>query len=202
MSDSKFYKKPPEGMRAVLSDNKFVGYVEYAKDPIENARRVKELLVEKGLHKDISIADSMFRQATSFANAANYIYRNDLAKLPRNPLGISPFIVNAAFSAEMYLKCLQQNASAPKQTHALTSLHKQLPNKVKDKINKLKKQLESQYEIKKGILFKEHLKNINNAFVHWRYIYEKEVEHVNIPKIIFVLDVLHQAAVEELGIGS
>jgi len=77
-----------------------------------------------------------------------------------------------------------------------------LPNKLKDKINKKKKQLEIQHEVKSGVLFKEHLKHINNAFINWRYIYEKESDYVNIPTTIFILHVLHEVTVEHINIET
>jgi HEPN domain-containing protein len=202
LPDETINQKPPKGMKTVMCDNKPVGYVKDTGDPQKNAMLAKELLIEKGLWREIPITESMYNQATSFANTANHIYEKDLKKLPRNPQGIAPFVVNAAFSAEMYLKCLQKMSGEPSQTHTLTALHKQLPNKVKDKINKYTKQLEPQYEVERGMLFKEYLKNINNAFVNWRYIFEKKTEYVHIPTTIFVLHVLHQVAVEELNIGT
>lgn len=191
---------PPHGMKTVMFNNEPVGYVKHTDDPEESANLAKQLLIEKGLWKTISVAEQIFGQATSFANAANHIYEKDLKSLPRNPQGIAPFVVNAAFSAELYLKCLKITEGEPSQTHTLTTLHKSLPNKIKDKINKHKATLEPHYKVERGVLFKEHLKNINNAFVNWRYIFEKEAEHININTVIFVLHVLHQTAIEELGV--
>ena len=72
------------------------------------------------------------------------------------------------------------------------------PNKIKDKVNKHKKHLEAENDA----LFKEHLKNINNAFVNWRYVYEKNDEYAHIPTTIFVLYVLHQTSVDVLSIET
>ena len=93
--------KPPEGMKTVLCDNKPVGYVKHTDNPDELAERAKNLLMEKGLWKDIPIEKSIYDQAVSFANSSNHIYEKDLKSVPRNPQGIAPFVVNAAFSAEM-----------------------------------------------------------------------------------------------------
>jgi hypothetical protein len=194
--------KPPKGMKTVMCDNKPIGYVKDVPDQEEAAKLAKKLLQEKGLWRDISKPEMIYRQAQSFANTAAHVYEKDLKSLPRDPQGICPFVVNAAFSAEMYLKCLQQIHGEVTEAHVLTALFKPLPNKVKDKINKICKKLESEYEIEKGILFKEHLKNINNAFVNWRYIYEKHTESVNIQQVIFVLQVLHETAAIELGIKT
>jgi hypothetical protein len=114
----------------------------------------------------------------------------------------APFVVNAAFSAEIYLKCIQKKYETPAQTHILTALFRKLPNKVKDRISSHRKQLESQYDVEAGVKFKDHLRKINNAFENWRYIYEKNTEYVHIPTTIFVLHVLHQTAVQELNIET
>jgi len=200
LSEETINLKPPEGMRTVLSDNKPVGYVRNTGSHEEDAQLAKQLLIEKGLWRQIPIARTMFSQATSFANASNLIFEKNLKSLPRNPQGITPFVVNAAFSAELYLKCLHKIHGDPSETHSLTILFRQLPNKTKDRVNKLKKLLEGQYEVERNLLFKDHLKPVSNAFVNWRYIYEKNFESVNIQGIIFVLHVLHEAAAQELGI--
>ena len=192
--------KPPKGMKTVMCDNKPVGYVNDVEDPKEAARLAQELLKSKGLWREISKPEAIYRQAQSFANASAHVYERDLKSLPRDPLEISPFIVNAAFSAEMYLKCLQEIHGDVTESHVLTALFKSLPNKVKDRINKTTKNFEKKYKVEQGVLFKDHLKNINSAFVNWRYIYEKETEHVDIQQTIFVLQVLHETAAVELGI--
>jgi len=189
--------KPPKGMKTVVVDNKPIGYVKDVADPNEAAKLAQELLKSKGHWRDIPKSESIYNQAQSFANTSAYLYEKDLKSLPRNPQSITPFVVNAAFSAEMYLKCLQEIHGQITESHVLTVLFKSLPNKVKDKINKASKKFESQYQIEQGVLFKDHLKNINNAFVNWRYIYEKSNEYVNIQQTIFVLQVLHEVSAIE-----
>jgi hypothetical protein len=194
--------KPPKGMKTVLCDNKPIGYVKDVADQKEAAKLANDLMKSKGLWREIPKSESIYNQAQSFANTSAYLYEKDLKSLPRNPQSITPFVVNAAFSAEMYLKCLQEIHGQVTESHVLTALFKSLPNKVKDKINKTSKKFENQYQIAQGILFKEHLKNINNAFVNWRYIYEKNNEHVSIPQIIFVLQVLHEVSAIERGLKT
>lgn len=189
-------------MKTVMCDNKPVGYVKDVNDPKEAIRLAQELIKSKGLSREISKSESIYSQAQSFANTAAYLYEKDLKSLPRNPQSITPFVVNAAFSAEMYLKCLQEVHGQITESHVLTVLFKSLPNKVKDKINKTSKKFESQYQIEQGILFKNHLKNINNAFVDWRYIYEKNYESINIQQTIFVLQVLHEVSAIERGLKT
>ncbi|PSU99765.1 hypothetical protein [Photobacterium kishitanii] len=192
--------KPPKGMKTVLMDNELIGYIEDHEDQAIVQKRAENLLQSKGLLKDIPKAQTMFAQAQSFGQAAMLIYKRDLANFPRNPYGIAPFIVNAAFSVEMYLKCLQQAHGEIKGTHVLTSLYKALPNKVKDKIKIVCSLNEDKHKVEKGLPFKDHLKIINNAFVEWRYWYEGKSEQFDIAQVIFILDILHDVAVRELGI--
>jgi hypothetical protein len=194
--------KPPKGMKTVLCDNEPIGYVKDVADPKEAAKLANDLMKSKGLWREIPKSESIYNQAQSFANTSAYLYEKDLKSLPRNPQSITPFVVNAAFSAEMYLKCLQEIHGQVTESHVLTALFKTLPNKVKDKINKASKKFESQYQITQGVLFKDHLKNINNAFVNWRYIYEKNNEHVSIQQTIFVLQVLHEVSAIERGLKT
>jgi hypothetical protein len=182
---------PPKGMKTVICGNKPIGYVKDLADLQEAAKLAHELMKSTGLSRDMPKSESIYNQAQSFANTSAYLYEKDLKSLPKKPQSICPFIVNAAFSAEMYLKCLQEIHGKVTESHVLTALFKSLPNKVKDKINKACKKCESKHQIEQGVLFKEHLKNINNAFVNWRYIYEKSNEHLSIQQKIFVLQVLH-----------
>ena len=100
------YRMPD--MKTVMLDNKPVGYIKDVEDPKEAAKLAQELIKSKGLWREISKSKSIFNQAKSFAHTSAYIYEKDLKSLPRNPQSITPFVVNAAFSAEMYLKCLQE----------------------------------------------------------------------------------------------
>ncbi|HDL01186.1 MAG TPA: hypothetical protein ENH23_03025, partial [candidate division Zixibacteria bacterium] len=181
----KIDKMPPEGMRTVIFENEPVGYVPETGNMEENIRLAREFLEEKGLWKDVPVERTMYGQAQSFANASNHIYEKDLKTIPRNPQGIAPFVVNAAFSAEMYQKCIQKKYGEVSRTHTLTVLHQNLPNSVKSQIVAHKNQLESEYEVDSGVAFEDHLGTINNAFERWRYIYENSGNSVHIPTIIF-----------------
>ncbi len=189
--------KPPKGMRTIFYNDKPVGYVEKVDDPKKETKLAQALLKSKGLWRETTKPESIYRQAESFSHVALRIYKTDLATHPRNPLGIVPFVVNAAFSAEMYLKCLQSIYGEVTQSHILTVLFKALDNRTKDKINKTSKQLRVNYDVDQKMLFRAHLKGINDAFVDWRYIYEKDADYIDIQQTIFVLHVLHETSVSE-----
>ena len=116
--------KPPEGMKTVMYDGMPVGYVKDVDDPEEFVRLAQELLKSKGLWRDTPKSKIIYVHARSFDNTSADIYNKNLKSLPREPQGFCPFVVNAAFSAELYLKCLQEIHSGVTESHVLTDLFK------------------------------------------------------------------------------
>lgn len=184
--------------KKLYSQGKYVGDVELTGDQKEDVQIVNEYLDERGLRKPPSKINAMYAQATAFSKTASYVYEQSLLKRPVDPLGVSPFIVNGVFSAEMYLKTLLEIYKKNEHGHNLSALFKQLPNKVKDKINKKKLRFEAKYGVQSGIPFIKHIKECANAFVDWRYMYEKSELHFDVQKIIFILHTLHEVCNEEM----
>jgi len=85
-------------------DGKFVGeYV--ATDNLEKEHEAAiALLREKGLYQETTREQAIFRQALSFATTASYLYQRDLTVVPRNGMSVAPFVVNATFALELYLR--------------------------------------------------------------------------------------------------
>jgi len=193
--------KTSEGMLRVETEKHgFVGYVNKTSDHKANIKAAGQLLRSKGLKESPTEEELIFRQAIYFIKLALDIRNKDLSSFPGNSQGFVPFVVNATFGAELLIKCLLRIHGQSKNTHTLTALFKQLPNKIKDKINKCKKHIEPQFEVDSTLLFKDHLKVINNEFEEWRYIYEKDFAHFDIPTVLLVLNVLHDVASSELEI--
>jgi hypothetical protein len=71
-----------------------------------DAEAIIQFLKDKGLYKETSPVQRMFRQAMSFATTSAYLYKRDLIKVPKNGLSVAPFVVNGAFAIELYLKTL------------------------------------------------------------------------------------------------
>ncbi len=190
MDDTKYLR--------IMDHGKEVGKIPDSGDPIENAKRYIEYLKENDQYVEFSNTQLMFKQARAFAKIARDIRSKSLTKPPFSQEAPAPFVVNATFACEMYLKALQSITNEAENTHNLSQLFKHLPNKLKDKINKLTKEKSTGFLIDGKILFKDHIKTISNAFVEWRYIYEKETASINISVILLILTVLDTLVCGEL----
>ncbi len=186
--------------KKLYSQGEYVGNVELTGDTSRDVEIVNEYLDARGLRKPPSKIGAMHAQATAFSKTASYVYKQSLLKKPIDPLGVSPFIVNGVFSAEMYLKTILEIHERNEHGHNLASLFKQLPNKIKDKINKKKLRFETEYGIKPGTPFIKHIKECANAFIEWRYMYEQGELHFNIQVLIFILHTLHEVCNDEIKI--
>ena len=81
-------------------------------------------------------------------------------------------VVTAAFSVELYLKCLLRlTAGTIPKSHKLVDLHDALPTDTKD----LVKAQYGQVAPKSGG-FRDVLLEHNATFVEWRYLFEKQSE--------------------------
>jgi len=186
--------------KKLYSQGEYVGDIKLSGDKNKDVEIVNEYLDERGLRKPPSKINTMYAQATAFSKTASYVYEQSLLKKPVDPQGVSPFIVNGVFSAEMYLKTMLEIHEKNEHGHNLSALFKLLPNKVKDKINKKKLKFEVEYGIQSGISFIKHIKECANAFVDWRYMHEKGELHFDIQKLIFILHTLHEVCNEEMDI--
>ena len=134
----------------------------------------------------------MFKQALSFSSIARKINHDGLRKSPVDSNSITPFIVNATFSIEVYLKSINMLFGQKITGHALVSLFNKLPDEAKTAINEKTIELEKQYNFPEQIQFETELENINKAFEQWRYIYEKsDMQFIHTTSVIFLMNVLH-----------
>jgi len=90
--------------KEVILNGIVVGEVEATGDNEKDLQAVRAFLKEKGLHQEVSENDAMHGQANSFAETANNIYKKDLRRSPYKGSSSAPFVVNATFSIEIYLK--------------------------------------------------------------------------------------------------
>ncbi|BAJ02399.1 hypothetical protein SVI_2428 [Shewanella violacea DSS12] len=182
----------------IMDKDKEIGKIPDSGDPIENVKRYTQFLKDENIFVKLSQTKLMFKQARSFAKIAKDIHSKSLFKPPFDHEASAPFVVNSAFACEMYLKALQSVYGEPEGIHNLSQLFKHLPNKLKDKVNKLTKEKSITFQLNNKTLFKDHLKTISNAFIDWRYIYEKDSATVNLSVILLILTVLDTLACNEI----
>ena len=113
----------------------------------------------------------MFDQANSFYLCA-HLCEKELDRQPgRHDLYSTPMIVNSAFACEVYIKTLLDFYNIPAgKKHNLDDLFQLLPDEVKDSITKNDCSLSGRMTDAFGLSL---LKAVSDAFVTWRYSYEK-----------------------------
>ncbi|SDI25340.1 HEPN domain-containing protein [Pseudomonas benzenivorans] len=186
--------KIPPGPKTVLLNGISVGEVVSTGDTERDSEAVRQFLKSKGLHKETSQFQAVFNQALAFANTSAYLYERDLRCSPRNGVSLVPFVVNAAFSIELYLKALSQKHGVALRGHELIKLYEALPSKAHIEIQTVTPRCADNRTLGEPPELLAYLKDLNNAFIEWRYSYELErTGAVHIEPTIFVMEVLHEA---------
>lgn len=163
-------------------------------DTEKDAEAVRDFLKANGLHKEVLPFQAIFNQALAFANTSAYLYERDLRTSPRKGFSASPFVVNAAFSIELYLKALAQKHGGSLRGHELMKLYEALPSRANAEIKQVIPHCAANRDLGEPPNFIGYLQNLNNSFVEWRYSYElKKTGAVHIEPTIFVMEVLHEA---------
>ena len=186
--------KIPPGPKKVLLNGIIVGEVVSTGDTDRDAEAVRQFLKSKGLHKEVSRYQAIYNQAVAFANTSAYLYERDLRRSPRKGVSVIPFVVNAAFGIELYLKALAQKHGTALRGHELTKLYEALPSIAFSEIDAVTPQCAANRALGEAPNFPAYIDRLNSAFVDWRYSYELEkTGPVHIEPTIFVMEVLHYA---------
>ena len=146
--------------KEILLNGVAVGEYESTGEIRKDIKIVQKYLKENGLWKDVSIVDSMFGQAQSFAQTANELYVNKICKKPRQPSAFSPFVVNAAFSIEVYLKAIHMLYGQRKSGHSIKGLYESLNKEAKNVIADLIKKIEPEYKLEPTTKFESILNDL------------------------------------------
>jgi hypothetical protein len=182
------------GIKTIVLNGVAVGELQSTGDLEADASAIREFLKDKGLYKETTLVQAMFRQAVSFATTAAHLHKTDLLKSPRNVFSIVPFIVNSAFSIELYLKTLAQGHGKTLKGHELLKLYDALPLHAHEAIAKAISFCAKNRKFDEEPAFRQHLSELNDSFVEWRYCYEVEkTKSVYIEPTIFVMECLHEA---------
>lgn len=177
----------------ILVNGVVVGSHEATGDIEKDIAAVDAFLKEKGLKKDISTAEAMHGGANSFANVAKDIYEKGLKKSPFHGPSLSPFIVNATFSIELYLKAIHAQLGQMKKGHHLANLYKSLPNKAKQHFVESANSVRPFYKLENGVDIHVCLTALSKAFEQWRYFYEYNGISIELQSIRYTMHVSHEA---------
>ena len=184
----------PPGPKTVLLNGIVVGEVMSTGDTAQDAEAVRQFVRSKGLYEAPSLFQAIQSQAFAFANTSAHLYERDLRRSPRKGVSTVPFVVNSAFSIELYLKALAQKHGVTLRGHELLKLYKALPRKAFVEIQTVTPQCAANRALGEPPDFLAYLTSLNNTFVEWRYSYELErTGAVHIEPTIFVMEVLHEA---------
>jgi HEPN domain-containing protein len=168
-----------------------------AGDPMKAIEQITEFLRAKGIHREVTKEQAMFRQALSFCKTAAELYDRELKQAPRSGLAAVPFVVNAAFSIELYLKTLYQLAGSRVRGHELLTLYDGLADDTRRTVVELAATCASKFSatpVPSADEFRGFVSDLNTAFVDWRYCYETgSVDVLKIQPTILVMCSLDQA---------
>jgi hypothetical protein len=142
---------------------------------------------------------SYFRTRTvaqCFVETATLLYNTSLKEAPRRqPLLIVPFVVNASFACELFLKTLAHRGGVSLRGHNLSELLAALPVQERQR-------LDSAWTAASDLISKEVpetiesvVNELSTSFVDWRYSHEKErVSTASSSSILLLLEVLETAS--------
>lgn len=186
-------------MKTIYFNGNKIGEIPARGSDEEDIVAGREFLASKGLDQKIALEQVMYNQAFAFAKTSAQLYDQGLKKIPRDGQLIVPWIVNSAFSIEIYLKTLGQMYGLPSRGHNISDLYSGLPDDARASIlaelpNALKdRKFTSEFDIA------AITSALNKAFVEWRYHYEVErLAAIPIEATIVLMKALHQACSEKL----
>lgn len=177
----------------ILLNGILVGSYEAAGDNQKDAEAAMEILNKKGLLKEVTENDAMYGQANSFAEVANSIYNNGLKKSPYKGSSTAPFVVNAAFSIELYLKTIHNAYSNKIKGHNLAILYKNIPEKGKEIFISASNDVRPLYQLEADADIHSCLESLSNAFEKWRYLYEHNRISTELQSIRYTMNVSFEA---------
>ena len=178
-----------------------VGEIEHTGDPKTDADVAMRFLKDNGLYKEISPLKTLFRQALSFNTTAVYLNSRGMTRSPWDGYLVAPFVVNSAFSIELYLKALGQAHGETMRGHDLIELLDKLPAAAHQAIDDVLPMCIAERGPAGAVDFRTCVGELKNAFVDWRYLHEKtHTDVIHIDRVIFAMKVVDEACRKTPGI--
>ena len=159
----------------------------------EDIIAIRAYLKERGLWNEVSVNDSMFGQANSFAETANLLYRTGLRRSPFKGSVLSPFVVNAAFSIEIYLKTIHDVYGNACRGHDLVNLYSKLNGEARRFVSDSARDVRPRYKLAERTTFSKALEALSSAFTDWRYRYEHDKLTLEIQSVRFAMNSMFEA---------
>jgi len=175
-------------------------------DIMNNPAKLKEYIKKSNPDSlEKSKSQMTFHQANNFAQVASEIFHKHLNKDIQciDPNYLSPYVVNATFALELFLKTLHQSHKTKSydrvyREHNLKELYLSLPGKIQRDIEKsVKACLIAEKKPSNSIELSKRFKEIANAFVEWRYMHEKGYLKIScFSELIILLNALYNSCVD------
>jgi HEPN domain-containing protein len=116
----------------------------------------------------------MRRQARAFKNVALDLADKIMALLGNSRDYVSPFLVNAAFAMELFLKALAQHHGVSLRGHSLLKLYDELPPVARSAVERALSGVSMDLADFDGSSDLRGLfTNLDDAFLAWRYTHER-----------------------------
>lgn len=177
----------------ILLNGVIVGSHESTGDNEKDIEAIRGYLNKNGLLKVVTENDAMYGQANAFAMVANDLYKRDLQKSPYKGSSVAPFVVNATFSIELYLKTIHDAYGNKITGHDLAKIYKNMPQKGKKHFLSAANDIRNRYCLESGANIQSSLDALSKAFEQWRYVYEHERIGTELQAIRYTMHVSHEA---------
>ena len=180
--------------KKLYCDGVYVCDYESNDDLDDDQMAVIQILKQRGLHKEVTLEQSIFRQAVSFGTTAAYLWERDLNRVPRQGISIAPFVVNATFALELYLKSISLLHGSKIHGHDLVDLFDSLKADARQSLASAFQFAKWPCDVKDLDQYRAALLKIRKAFVEWRYLHEGNPSSpIDFPSLIFMMEVAHEA---------
>ena len=154
----------------------------------------------------VADAKRMFKHACAFSGCANFCKSESWNIEHRLPDYSVAGIVNSAFACEVFIKSLLVFNGVPiedivddkkRGVHKIADLWKMLETKDPSTTNFAKQKMLELFSETRNSSFYEMLDNISDAFVYWRYIYEKSSGKIHLNFLTLFRTLLQELCCEK-----
>lgn len=152
---------------------------------------------------DISYDLKLFNSAEEYRRSAEYLMRGTSSEASQiNLQHARAYVLCLSFSLELYVKCLLEIRKKRVYGHRITDLFRLLDDKTKEGLCRLYA-LRTRTPSLTVEEFKQIMKAVDNIFVEWRYVHEKEfAEFINIQLLWNMINCFGEYIVREKNKNS